>query len=106
MGAKGAAGDPGPEPSGEIHEVHGPVVVIACRRLPPLRRALKTSVDGETYLFEKICGVEVNFPWPRRLSRRPTSKRHSGQNKISVRIRRHAESDRRHRKPIGDRNVQ
>jgi F-type H+-transporting ATPase subunit beta len=37
---------------GEITEVHGPVVVIACQRLPPLRQALKTEVDGDTYLFE------------------------------------------------------
>ncbi|WP_441338253.1 F0F1 ATP synthase subunit beta [Microbulbifer sp. YPW16] len=37
---------------GVITEVHGPVVVIRCQRLPPLRRALKAFVDGETYLFE------------------------------------------------------
>ncbi|MCP4212323.1 MAG: F0F1 ATP synthase subunit beta [Halieaceae bacterium] len=38
---------------GEIKEVHGPVVVITCHhRLPPLRRALKTKVNSETYLFE------------------------------------------------------
>lgn len=37
---------------GHIAEVHGPVVVIACRRLPPLRRALLTRIDHETYLFE------------------------------------------------------
>jgi len=40
------------EPVGTIAEVHGPVAVIACDRLPPLRRALSTAVDGETYLFE------------------------------------------------------
>jgi len=39
-------------PVGTITEVHGPVAVIACDRLPPLRRALSTVVDGETYLFE------------------------------------------------------
>ena len=37
---------------GVITEVHGPVVVIACERLPALRQALATSVDHETYLFE------------------------------------------------------
>jgi len=41
-----------PEPVGSITEVHGPVAVIACDRLPPLRRALSTTVDGDTYLFE------------------------------------------------------
>lgn len=39
-------------PIGVIAEVHGPVVVIRCRSLPPLRQALYTRVDGETYLFE------------------------------------------------------
>lgn len=37
---------------GNITEVHGPVVVIACKRLPPLRQALCASLDHETYLFE------------------------------------------------------
>jgi len=40
------------EPIGAIVEVHGPVAVIACDRLPPLRRALSTVVNGDTYLFE------------------------------------------------------
>lgn len=39
-------------PIGTIAEVHGPVVVIRCRQLPPLRQALRTSVDHENYLFE------------------------------------------------------
>jgi len=39
-------------PLGAIVEVHGPVVVIACDRLPPLHRALFTSLDHERYLFE------------------------------------------------------
>ncbi len=39
-------------PIGRITEVHGPVVVIACERLPPLRRALSTRVKHETWLFE------------------------------------------------------
>ncbi len=41
-----------PEPIGEITEVHGPVVVVACTALPPLRQALRADHDGETYLFE------------------------------------------------------
>ena len=42
----------GNTPIGTIAEVHGPVVVIACDRLPPLHQALRTSLDHETYLFE------------------------------------------------------
>lgn len=37
---------------GSIAEVHGPVVVIACHTLPPLRQALLSAIDHETYLFE------------------------------------------------------
>jgi len=44
--------DRGDEPLGEISEVHGPVVVISCHTLPPLRQALCTFLDGERYLFE------------------------------------------------------
>jgi F-type H+-transporting ATPase subunit beta len=39
-------------PLGVITEVHGPVVVVACRQLPVLRQALSATVDGETCLFE------------------------------------------------------
>ncbi|MEJ2589914.1 MAG: F0F1 ATP synthase subunit beta [Candidatus Thiodiazotropha sp.] len=39
-------------PIGVITEVHGPVVVIACERLPPLRQALCAKLDHERYLFE------------------------------------------------------
>jgi F-type H+-transporting ATPase subunit beta len=39
-------------PIGTIAEVHGPVVEIYCRQLPPLRRALCASVDQEIYQFE------------------------------------------------------
>jgi len=39
-------------PIGKITEVHGPVVVVACKQLPPLRQALRANLDGETYLFE------------------------------------------------------
>ena len=39
-------------PVGSITEVHGPVVVIACEKLPPLRQALYASIRDERYLFE------------------------------------------------------
>lgn len=32
--------------------VHGPVVVIACNKLPPLHQALTARIDHENYLFE------------------------------------------------------
>ena len=37
---------------GTIVEVHGPVVIIDCKPLPPLHRALCTCFDHMTYLFE------------------------------------------------------
>jgi F-type H+-transporting ATPase subunit beta len=37
---------------GVITEVHGPVVVVQCDALPPLRQALYARFDHETYLFE------------------------------------------------------
>lgn len=37
---------------GTIAEVHGPVVIIDCVRLPPLHRALCTRFDHTVYLFE------------------------------------------------------
>ena len=39
-------------PIGRIEEVHGPVVVIWCEALPPLRQALFARVGAETYWFE------------------------------------------------------
>ncbi len=39
-------------PIGNIVEVHGPVVVIACRQVPPLHQALYTHKQNQTYLFE------------------------------------------------------
>jgi F-type H+-transporting ATPase subunit beta len=42
----------GQRPIGVIVEVHGPVAVIACDTLPPLRQALCANLDHETYLFE------------------------------------------------------
>ncbi len=41
-----------PAKIGIITEVHGPVVVIACEKLPPLRQALTANFDHESYLFE------------------------------------------------------
>ena len=32
--------------------IHGPVVIIACDRLPPLHQALTTRINNENYLFE------------------------------------------------------
>ena len=37
---------------GTITEIHGPVVVIECDQLPPLRQALRARLDHESYLFE------------------------------------------------------
>ncbi len=37
---------------GVIAEVHGPVVTIDCKTLPPLRQALCTCFDHNTFLFE------------------------------------------------------
>lgn len=39
-------------PVGVIREVHGPVVVIECDVLPPLRQALCARLNRESYLFE------------------------------------------------------
>jgi F-type H+-transporting ATPase subunit beta len=44
-----AAGD---DAIGTITEVHGPVVVIECERLPRLRQALRASLGSESCLFE------------------------------------------------------
>ena len=44
--------DTDPTVLGKITEVHGPVVQIACTRLPPLHQALKTSSDGDSYVLE------------------------------------------------------
>lgn len=52
-----AASAPGPPEAerhviGFISEVQGPVVVITCEALPPLRRALFARLNGDTYVFE------------------------------------------------------
>ncbi|MBB5210414.1 F0F1 ATP synthase subunit beta [Microbulbifer hydrolyticus] len=39
-------------PIGTIAEVHGPVVVIRCASLPPIRQALRASINSDDYLFE------------------------------------------------------
>jgi F-type H+-transporting ATPase subunit beta len=49
------------EPIGHVEEVQGPVVVIACDALPPLRQALFARVDSETYWFE----VHQHLDWRR-----------------------------------------
>ena len=51
LSAPGAA-PPTRLPIGTIVEVHGPVVVIRCDPLPPLRQALYARLDHEAYLFE------------------------------------------------------
>ena len=45
---------------GKIIEVHGPVIMIACEQLPPLRQALFTRVNGETIQFEVHQHLNVN----------------------------------------------
>ena len=39
-------------PIGTITEVHGPVVVVKCKKLPPIRQALFAHLNSETCLFE------------------------------------------------------
>jgi F-type H+-transporting ATPase subunit beta len=41
-----------PTAVGIVTEIHGPVAVIKCESLPPLRRALSTDDDGDPCLFE------------------------------------------------------
>lgn len=43
---------PGTMPIGFITEVHGPVVVVECDSLPPLRQALLAPLDHDTWTFE------------------------------------------------------
>lgn len=40
------------KPIGTIAEVHGPVAIIACEKLPPLNRALIAYYDHDSCLFE------------------------------------------------------
>jgi F-type H+-transporting ATPase subunit beta len=39
-------------PVGIIEQVHGPVVDLACRYLPPLHQAVYAALDHERYVFE------------------------------------------------------
>jgi len=48
----GAGTEKRAQPLGRVTEVHGPVVVIACDTLPPLRQALVAPVDHDPILFE------------------------------------------------------
>jgi len=50
--AKPSAAPAPREHIGHIEEVHGPVVVVTCHRLPPLRQALVAEVGEETYWLE------------------------------------------------------
>ena len=53
MASKSIVAEAQPEAAiGTITEIHGPVVVIDCDRLPPLRQALRARLDHESYLFE------------------------------------------------------
>ena len=45
---------------GKIVEIHGPVVVIDCDQLPPLRQALCTRVNGDMVQFEVHQHLDVN----------------------------------------------
>ena len=47
-----SSGDRTQGPIGTITEVHGPVVVIECRRLPRIHQALSASLNHDAYLFE------------------------------------------------------
>ncbi len=39
-------------PLGRISEVHGPVVVIECTTLPPLRQAVRVDTEHDSFVFE------------------------------------------------------
>lgn len=47
-------------PIGVITEVHGPVVVIDCHRLPPMRQALSADFDHESCLFEVLQHIDAH----------------------------------------------
>ena len=52
MSAQVLSADTEAVPVGKITEVHGPIIVIECEQLPPLRRALCAQVGEDTYIFE------------------------------------------------------
>ena len=43
---------PAPLAIGTIVEIHGPVVIIDCNPLPPLRQALYSTIGENRYVFE------------------------------------------------------
>ena len=45
---------------GRVVEVHGPVVDIACRVLPPLHRALTVSLDGGSAVLEVLHHLDAH----------------------------------------------
>ena len=47
----------GETPIGVIVEVHGPVVVVACDTLPPLRQALCAGLDHQTAMIARPCNL-------------------------------------------------
>jgi len=59
---KGAGGElqKNPVPVGVIAEVHGPVVVIDCEILPPLRQALYAEYGNDTCLFEVLQHIDAH----------------------------------------------
>jgi F-type H+-transporting ATPase subunit beta len=50
------------DPIGFIEEIHGPVIDVACDRLPPLHQALFCICDRQYYLFEVYRHLDVNRP--------------------------------------------
>jgi YHS domain-containing protein len=53
---------PAAESIGTIVQIQGPVVDIACERLPPLHRALRAHGDRETYTFEVHQHLDPGTP--------------------------------------------
>ena len=49
-----------PLPIGVIAEVHGPVVVLDCETLPPLRQALYADYDHDTCQFEVLQHLDAH----------------------------------------------
>lgn len=52
-GEQGRGSEPSPTPPvGVIEQVHGPVVDLICRTLPPLHQAVYAALNHERYVFE------------------------------------------------------
>lgn len=47
-------------PIGNIVEVHGPVIIIFCKILPPLHQALKIYAENEIYILEVHQHIDKN----------------------------------------------